>query len=213
MASVVPTVTAYSAQEYKVQIERAAGLSNRVCLDFMDGIFTPSKNINPVQAYWPPHLRVDIHLMYEKPAEHIETLISIKPDLVVIHVEASSDLKAILKQLSQVGINTGLAFLPGSKPADFSDLLQDASQALIFSGKLGSFGGVADVSLLGKVASLRAINPKLEVAWDGGINDKNVEELVMGGIDVLNVGGYIQNAQDPQTAYAKLEAIASGVKG
>lgn len=212
MASVVPTVTAYSSREYKTQIEKAANLSNRISLDFMDGIFTPSKSINLIQAYWPPHIKVDIHLMYEKPAEHIETLISIKPNLVVVHAEASSDLKTIFKQLSQVGINTGLAFLPGSQPADFSELLQVATQALIFSGKLGSFGGVADLSLLSKVANLRAINPQLEIAWDGGINDKNAKELVVGGIDILNVGGYIQNAQDPQTAYAKLEAIASGVK-
>lgn len=213
MASVVPTVTAYSAQEYKTQIETAAALSNHISLDFMDGVFTPAKNINLVQAYWPPHIRVDIHLMYEKPAEHVETLISMKPNLVVLHAESGSDLKLIFNQLSQVDIRTGLAFLPASRPADFSELLKDATQALIFSGKLGSFGGVADMSLLGKVASLRAINPKLEIAWDGGVNDKNAKELVAGGVDFLNVGGYLQNARDPQIAYAKLEAIASGVRG
>jgi len=212
MAKIVPTVTAYTAEEYKTQIEKAANLSNRVSLDFMDGVFTPHKNINPVQAYWPPYLQVDIHLMYQKPAEHLETLLSIKPSLVIIHIEASSDHKQILKQLKEVGIKTGLAFLPTSNPANHSELLRLVDHALMFSGNLGSFGGVANLSLLEKIPSIKAINPKLEIGWDGGVNDQNTKLLVQGGIDVLNVGGYIQNAEDPQTAYAKLEAIVQGAR-
>ena len=31
----------------------------------------------------------------------------------------------------------------------------------------------------------------LEFGWDGGITDQNVAVLVNGGVDVLNVGGFI----------------------
>jgi pentose-5-phosphate-3-epimerase len=48
----------------------------------------------------------------------------------------------------------------------------------------------------------------LEIGWDGGINDRNISQLVFGGVDVLNVGGYIQNANNPERAYNSLFRIA-----
>jgi pentose-5-phosphate-3-epimerase len=80
-------------------------------------------------------------------------------------------------------------------------------QVLIFSGHLGYHGGEADLGLLDKVAKVRAHHPEAEIAWDGGINDQNAAKLVAGGVNVLNVGGYIQNSSTPQEAYATLEAI------
>jgi ribulose-phosphate 3-epimerase len=55
---------------------------------------------------------------------------------------------------------------------------------------------------------LKQYKPDLEVGWDGGINDQNVAELINGGVDVLNVGGYIQRAEDPARAFAALQRIA-----
>jgi ribulose-phosphate 3-epimerase len=74
---------------------------------------------------------------------------------------------------------------------------------LIFSGKLGHFGGHADLDLLDKVRQLKEIKPTLEIGWDGGVNDQNAAELAHGGIDVLNAGGYL-HGKDPAAAYAKL---------
>ena len=39
---------------------------------------------------------------------------------------------------------------------------------------------------------------------DGGVTIDNAYSLTQGGIDVLNAGGAIQKAADPQAAYATL---------
>ena len=58
---------------------------------------------------------------------------------------------------------------------------------------------------LKKVADVHAINPTVELGWDGGITAENAPLLVEGGVEILNVGGFIQHADDPKAAY---EAIA-----
>jgi pentose-5-phosphate-3-epimerase len=97
--------------------------------------------------------------------------------------------------------------LPGTEPQRIEPALKDLDHVLIFSGDLGNFGGHADLSLLEKVEFIKNKAPDIEVGWDGGINLMNVSELVTGGVDVLNVGGFIQKANDPQKAYSDLMRI------
>ncbi|MGI0133798.1 MAG: hypothetical protein ACREBW_02415, partial [Candidatus Micrarchaeaceae archaeon] len=78
---------------------------------------------------------------------------------------------------------------------------------LIFSGHLGHFGGSADTRLLAKVRELRSLKPSVEIGWDGGVNATNAAELAAGGVDVLNVGGFIQHAVNPVQAYSYLEDL------
>jgi ribulose-phosphate 3-epimerase len=78
---------------------------------------------------------------------------------------------------------------------------------LVFSGNLGHHGGEADLGLLEKVRQIKVHHPEVEIGWDGGINDQNVKQLVEAGVEVLNVGGYIQKADYPERAYATLKRV------
>jgi ribulose-phosphate 3-epimerase len=57
---------------------------------------------------------------------------------------------------------------------------------------------------LEKVRLIKAINPKVEIGWDGGINIDNAFTLTQGGVDVLNVGGALANADDPSKVYSSM---------
>ncbi|PID32974.1 hypothetical protein CR969_03260 [Candidatus Saccharibacteria bacterium] len=80
---------------------------------------------------------------------------------------------------------------------------------MIFSGELGRFGGNASMMQLEKIRLVKAINPKAEIGWDGGITAGNAYSLVQGGVEVLNVGSAIQKASDPHAAFQKLQAEIS----
>jgi ribulose-phosphate 3-epimerase len=204
MSVICPCVTAADAHAYREQMARVAPFATRVHIDFSDGKLAPAKLINPIQAYWPEGMLADLHLMIQNPAEHLETVISLKPNLVIIHAEAAGDLLGIMRQLRAVNIKTGVALLQQTDPDTTRDLIADADHVLIFSGDLGHFGGTADMTLLSKVAKIRAINANVEVGWDGGVGPDNVSQLSLGGVEVLDVGGHIQQAPDPQEAYATL---------
>jgi ribulose-phosphate 3-epimerase len=206
MSVICPTVTAFSVEDYGRQIDRIAGFAERIHIDLMDGVFTPTRSPNPIQAWWPGDVEADIHLMYAKPLEHTETLVSLKPSLVIIHAEAEGNLVGFLEHLKKFDIKVGVALLAGTDPRDVASLIKLSDHVLIFSGDLGHFGGKVNESLLEKVAAVRDINPKVELGWDGGANADNVELLSRGGIDVINVGGAIQRSDNPEEAYATLVA-------
>lgn len=201
MTFVVPTVTAENAHIYREEIERVSSFADRIHIDLADGVFAPTKLVNPIQAWWPEEKIADIHIMYSKPSEHIETLISLRPNLVVFHVESDDNILALMSQLQEVGVKAGIALLESSQPEDSKELIENADHVLIFGGKLGYHGGEAQLDLLQKVPRIKEINPDTEIAWDGGINDENVLQIAQAGVDVMNVGGFIQKADAPQDAY------------
>ena len=128
---------------------------------------------------------------------------------MVIHSEANGDLDKMIADLKASGIKTGIALLQPTKPEDAEDLIKSADHCLIFAGSLGSYGGQFDSTQLSKIREVRAINPDIEISWDGGINHDNIRQVAGSGVDVINSGGYILKAENPQKAYDMLVKIAN----
>lgn len=204
---ICPTVTAYSLHQYREQMERVEPFAQRLHLDFMDGEFAPTKSPPLEHAWWPDKVGVDLHLMYKNPADYVAHVFMLQPDLLIIHAEAEGDFMALADKLQAKKIKLGVALLPKTGVEVVAPAISKIDHILIFSGDLGHFGGKADLSLLQKVKQLKSLKPEIEIGWDGGINQDNALELIRGGVDVLNVGGYIQRSPDPRDAYATLEKI------
>lgn len=205
-AVICPTVTAQNAEEYRQQMERVAGFAMRVHIDLADGLFTHVKLTSIDHVWWPAGLQADVHVMYKEPFRHTKALLHLNPQLIVVHAEAEGDFIAFAEAAHEAGIKVGVALKPETMPEMIQPALDWIDHVLIFSGHLGHFGGQANTHLLTKVLKLKRWKPGLEIGWDGGINNQNVATLVAGGVDVLNVGGFIQHAGDPQGAYEMLEA-------
>lgn len=204
---ICPTITAFDAGEYKAQVERVQGFAKRIHIDLMDGEFAPTKSPGLDEIWWPPELVADIHLMYQRPMDQLQTLIRLKPSLVIIHQEADVDHRAFAQQLKAADIKAGLGLLSGTSVEQVADNLTYYDHALIFSGDLGRHGGIADLVLLSKVKQLRAIKPELEISWDGGIDAENARILIEGGVDVLNAGSFVQQSKTPEHSYNILQEI------
>ena len=207
MAVICPTVTAFDPHEYREQIERVAPFATRVHIDLMDGDFTPTTSPELAQVWWPHSMQADIHLMYQHPEPQLEQLIKLNPRMVIIHSEADVDHARFAAELHKVNILAGLALLQDTGAESVFELLPNFDEVLVFSGSLGRHGGTADLGLLTKVQKIKTQFPKIEIAWDGGIDDKNAKQLIGGGVDVLNVGGFIQKSENPKSAYDKLLSV------
>jgi len=205
VAIICPTITAEEKVQYLKQLNIVSGLSNRLHIDVSDQSMAPRKLLALNELSWPAGLSIDLHLMVDHPAIDLTQLISLRPSLVIIHAESKDNFKMIARQLHNQEVKFGLALLPESPPDLLTSIIDQLDHVMIFSGNLGYQGGsVADLKLLSKVKWLKQTRPELEIGWDGGINDQNILSLVQGGINVLNVGGYIQNSESPKQAYAKL---------
>lgn len=207
MSIICPTITAGNSHTYRAQMENVANFAARLHIDLMSKDFTPHQSVSVNEMWWPAGVRADIHVMYKNPAMYLDKIIEYKPQLVIIHAESEGSFYETAEALKNNNIKVGLALLKETHVSQIESVLEELDHVLIFSGDLGSFGGHADLSLLEKVQAIKVINPEIEVGWDGGINEHTIKKLADGGVDVLNVGGFIQRADDPAHAYARLKAL------
>lgn len=206
--SICPAILAATGEEYQKQIERVSHDAVRLHIDLTDGILAKAPTVAIDEVWWPGGMQADLHVMYQQPFDHAELLFDLKPQMIIVHAEATGDFIAFAERAHLRGIQTGVAIQPDTDPEILKPAIGYIDHVLIFSGNLGHFGGEADLSLLSKVATLKALKPQLEIGWDGGVNDKNVQDLVKGGIQVLNSGGFIQKAEDPHKAFRILSSLA-----
>ncbi|HSW79908.1 MAG TPA: hypothetical protein VLG47_03965 [Candidatus Saccharimonadales bacterium] len=209
MIDICPTIDVEDTESFQIQMERAAKFAHRVHIDLGDGVFTPNMLVPINDIWWPGGVRADLHLMYKKPLQHLNELIALSPQLIIVHAEAEGDFRSFAETVHHHGIEIGIALLQQTPAETIQPALEFTDHVLIFSGNLGYQGGsTADMSLLNKIKFIKSIKPSIEIGWDGGVNDKNIRDLIAGGVEVANVGGYIQHSDDPTKAYERLQAAA-----
>ena len=204
MSVIAPTILAESADDYKAQVDRLHSFAQRVQIDLSDGEFAPSFTVSPAQIWWPQEWTVDVHAMVARPSEYLDTLIGLKPNMIIFHAEVQEDVVEVIKRVQKADIKAGLALLRSTVPSTVAGAIEAADHVMIFSGTLGQYGGVASLMQLEKVRLIRNIRADVEIGWDGGVNVENAFSLSQGGVDVLNVGSAIAKADDPKTAYDTL---------
>ncbi len=215
MSVIAPAVLAENTIAYKEQMDRIAGFAERVHIDITDGEFAPTFTVGINDLWAPEGWLVDVHVMAHNLQEYVPKLIALRPNMIIVHAEARSDVLGALNQIKQADIRAGLALLRPTVPRTVEQLIQTAEHILIFSGELGRFGGTASLMQLEKIRLVKAINPQVEIGWDGGVTVDNAYSLVQGGVDILNVGGAIQKSSDPRGTFARLqqEINKTGVLG
>ena len=202
MPIICPTITANKMTDFRKQVDLVSHFAQRVHLDIADDEFAPK--LVDANKIWLPKPVTDIHVMYEFPGQIIERLVRLKPSLVIIHYEADADFEEISSILRANGIKFGIALLQQSDVRLLHQYKDIIDHVLIFSGNLGFFGGNLDMSLIHKAEAIKQLNPNIEVGWDGGINLSNAKILTDNHVDVLNVGGYIHKAKNPEHAFRTL---------
>lgn len=204
MSVVAPCIMATTVDDLRASVERIQGFAQRVHIDLSDGEFAPTFLLPAGQLYWPANWQVDLHAMQAHPSQQIAQLIGLKPHTIILHAEAAEDILPLLNQIKQANILAGVALLKTTVPSMVARLIQAADHVMIFSGELGQYGGTASLMQLEKIRLVKAINPNVEIGWDGGVNAENAYTLTQGGVDVLNAGGAIAQAEDPAAAYEAL---------
>lgn len=204
MSQIVPAITVETLDAYQAETQRIGTYARRVHIDISDGEFAPTFLLAESNLYWPEGWEVDLHAMVMRPSEHMAAILQLKPHLVVFHAETQEDLLPLFEQLKEAGIRTGVALLKSTVPSTAEALIQAADHVLIFSGDLGRHGGIASMMQLEKVRLVKKIKPNVEIGWDGGVNLENAYTLTQGGVDVLNTGGTLADAENPAEVYNQL---------
>lgn len=201
---IAPAILSETPTAFKALVTRYFPFTKRAHIDLSDASLTPVKTIAPASVWWPRGWTTDIHLISRFPSQYLDTIIKLKPHLLIVHAEAEENLLDLFAKLKSAGIKAGVAIIKNVFPDNIKPIILAADYALIFSGELGYYGGKADLLLLEKVPLIRRIKPEIEIGWDGGVNLNCARPIAQAKVDVLNVGSAISNATNPAEVFAKL---------
>ncbi len=180
-------------------------------VDVMDGHFVPNITVGlPVvkSLARATKLPIDAHLMISEPGTYAEQFVKAGAKMVSVHVEADANLHRTLMSIKAAGAQAGVVINPGTPIASIEEALNYVDYVLLMSVNPG-FGGQQFISnSLEKVRRLRrmiderGVNVRIEI--DGGIDLKNIGEVVAAGAEIIVAGSAIFGAPDPQVAVREL---------
>jgi len=68
----------------------------------------------------------------------------------------------------------------------------------------GKQGQKFQPKVLKKIKGLHQKYPKLNIAIDGGVNEKNFSAIKKAGANIIGLGSYLQKSPDPKQSLKKL---------
>ena len=183
-----------------------------VHVDVMDGHFVPNLTIGPVVvssiaacATKP----LDIHLMVENNSFFVDLFAEFKPEYISFHIEEEKHPHRLIQKIRSYGIKPAIVLNPHTPPEAIEYLLEDLDMVLLMSVNPG-FGGQSFIeSVIPKAKKLNEmrnkINPKCLIEVDGGVSDKNIQQLKDVGVDIVVAGSYVFKHASRQEAIKSLQ--------
>jgi ribulose-phosphate 3-epimerase len=192
--------------EKEIRDVEAAG-ADMLHIDVMDGHFVPNISIGPVVIEWirkRTKLPLDVHLMISEPLKYIADFKRAGSDWITIHIEADSDVKETVTEITGLGAKPGLCIKPKTQiDEQVISLLSLFELVLVMSVEPG-FGGQSFMpEVLPKIAQIKEHFNGI-VSIDGGINGKTAAEARAAGVDMLVAGSYVFGAADRKKAIDSL---------
>jgi ribulose-phosphate 3-epimerase len=184
-------------------------------VDVMDGHFVPPITIGPLivsaiadQVHDAGGI-LDVHLMIERPEQHVADFARAGADSITLHPEATPHLNYALGAVHEGGCAAGAAINPGTPALAVSQVTDELDLVLCMSVNPGWGGQPFIPSSLAKLAELRSMLPdRVGLEVDGGVSLKTAAQCVEAGANLLVAGSAIFGSDDPAEMYAKLVAEA-----
>lgn len=194
---VAPSILSADFANLETEMKKiAAAGADWLHVDVMDGHFVPNITIGaPVVKALKKvaPLPLDVHLMIENLEKYVPEFLDAGADILTIHVEATENPEALLKEIKRAGRRSGITMRPGTSEDEILPLLEYADLILVMTVEPG-FGGqefmvnqVPKLKRLRQEIELRNLPILLEV--DGGVNEKTVS--MCRDADVLVAGSYV----------------------
>ena len=197
----------------EIRAAESAG-ADWIHVDVMDGRFVPNISMGQfiVEACRRvTQLPLDVHLMIEKPEEHLETFSKAGASRFTVHVETCPHIHRTLQFIKSLGCEAGVTLNPGTAVGAIEPVLGEVDLVLVMSVNPG-FGGQEFIPE--SLARITDIRKKLDAlgssAWlevDGGVSVETIAQLKEAGTTAFVAGTSI--FKHPQGIEAGIKALRS----
>ncbi|MFH1522837.1 MAG: ribulose-phosphate 3-epimerase [Patescibacteria group bacterium] len=191
-----------------------SGGADLIHLDIMDGNFVPNISFGPsiVESIKSiTSLPLEVHLMVEKPENHIKSFIDAGGDIIIVHYETSKHLDRLIQTINEANVKSGIALNPAT-PLSVIEYLTNKIDFLLLMTVNPGFGGQNFIpEMITKIEKARKIidNQKKSISLevDGGINLDNISEVIKAGAEIIVLGQIISKSANPEMTIKKIKNI------
>lgn len=213
---VAPSILSSDFSRLGEQVSEVMAAGARIIhVDVMDGHFVPPITIGPLVAgsiadqVHDAGGALDVHLMIERPDDHIEEFAKAGADSISFHVEATPHSNRTLTAIRELGCLAGLALNPGTPANAASQLAAYADIVLCMTVNPG-WGGQPFISdSPEKVRELATLAGEAAIEVDGGIDSGTAGSVADAGAGLFVAGSAVFGGPDPAAAYSEIAGAAA----
>ena len=202
---VLPSLLLCDFGNLEREIERLEKAGTKALhLDIMDGDFVPNLTygLPVVKALRRlTDLPLDTHLMISRPERYIDAFHQAGADMITVHIEATDDAAAALRQIRRLGAGAGIALNPKTPLSAVEHLVTDCDLVLMMSVEPGFGGQTFDPTVLKKLKLARELfGDRTVLEVDGGVNEETITECTRAGAQLMVAGSAIFGRPDYESA-------------
>lgn len=214
---IIPTVVPGSLEDVIAARARSVSFATTLHVDAADGAFAPNTTWVPASGERFPDAKdalYEAHLMVAHPLLAGVSFARAGARRIIGHIEAfrhSDEAREVFNMWREAGtVECSLAILMATALDALPPYLDLVDSVLIMSiASIGVQGIPFDPRGIERVAELRKRHPKLTIAVDGGVSEKNIASLAHAGVSRFSVGSALANAPDPAAMHARLLDLAA----
>jgi len=206
MVEVLPAILEKSFDAIQQKLNRLKGVSKFAQIDVADGVFVEEKTWNDPKQLGKllNGVKLDIHLMTDRPEQWIQDCNSSPVFRFTFHYEATYDVLRTVRIIKDLKKEVCVAINLDTPVRVLYDIINQIDVVLIMGINPGAQGRKFDPLATDKVYELREHDDNIKIAVDGGITPIVAESLIDAGANVLISGSYVFGEDDISVAMKSL---------
>ncbi|MDP3954358.1 MAG: ribulose-phosphate 3-epimerase [bacterium] len=211
MSDIIPSILVKTRQEFEEKIRVVEGLVTQVHLDISDGLFVPNTTIDGVTEVnsLDTELNIGVHLMVQKPENHIGRWLETPVNKIVVHAEATNKLEQIINMVKEADAQIAVALNPSTPHDKIKHYINELDYVHFMTVEPGFYGGKFVPEVIDKIKDFHFLYPDVPIEVDGSVNPDTISELAEAGASIFVVGSYFWHSDDKQKALDKLNELVS----